>query len=129
MAPDVENARYRVEQPGRAPPTAYRLPWASISSRTIGARPLLFTSFQLLPRLVDRSTLAEVLQSPTVARHAALALAATRSRSVPATTSTSPFVHEVVVAEGVRDSEGFAVGEWVGVAETLPTGDADTALG
>jgi len=40
------------------------------------------------------------------------------------------FVDEVGLAEGVGDSEDFAVGEWVGVAVALSTGDADgVALG
>jgi len=64
------------------------------------------TTFQLLPPLLDRSTLPGVLQSPTVARHASRAVAATRSRLAG---TTSGLLAAVGLVEGVLAAEGVAV--------------------
>src|SRR5215213_10344 len=67
----------------------YRLPVPSVPTRTIGASPDLTARLHVLPPSVDLSTVPDVLQSPTVARHASLSDAAAMSRLTGTTSAFS----------------------------------------
>jgi len=100
-------------------------------SRTIGARPVRTTRFQLVPPLVDRSSVPGESQSPTVARQAVFSDTANIKRCAGDGSTTG--------AEGVDSEEALDSGELrglidaggggVSLAEGIGSGELTVSVG